>query len=253
MRRTLLAGNWKMNKAQAEAGAFFHDLDRELGSTPVKADILFAVPFTLLERAKQAAAACHHSIHIAAQNVHWESHGAYTGEVSIGMLKDIGIYASLVGHSERRQYFGESNDTVGKKVAACLAQGLTPIACVGETRAEREAGRMQEVVSAQMLAILKYAGSQNEKLIIAYEPVWAIGTGLTATDTQAQEVHHLIRGQIASILGSARADTMTILYGGSANPANIAGLLTQKDIDGGLVGGASLKAKDFAAMVRAVK
>lgn len=250
-RTKLLAGNWKMNKLTGELAGFFEAFAHELGKAPPKAEILFAVPFTLLAKARELAAP--RGIEIAAQNVHFEPNGAYTGEVSLGMLRDIGIAATLIGHSERRQYFAETDATVAKKTKAALDQGVKPIVCVGETLAEREANKTEAVVAEQLGAVLTGLGNPKTlgNLIIAYEPVWAIGTGRSATSAQAQDVHRFIREKIAQLASPEAAQTVRILYGGSANPANIAELLSQKDIDGALVGGASLKPADFAAMVRA--
>jgi triosephosphate isomerase len=250
-RKKLLAGNWKMNKLNSELRGFFEAFSAALGPTPPKAEILFAASFTLLVRARELAAI--RGIEIAAQNVHFDSAGAFTGEVSLPMLKDIGITATLIGHSERRQFFGESDAAVAKKAKAALREGVKPIVCVGETLAEREAGRTEAVIGTQIDAVMSGLGHPQAlgDLVIAYEPVWAIGTGRSATSAQAQDVHHFIRQRVAELSSRAAADGLRILYGGSANPGNIAELLAQTDIDGALVGGASLKAADFAAMVRA--
>jgi triosephosphate isomerase len=214
--------------------------------------LLFAVPFTLLEKA--AKLAYPHGIRIAAQNTHFETSGAYTGEVSLAMLKDVGITATLVGHSERRQYFGETDETVNKKVRAALAQGFLTIACVGETLEERDGNQTAAVVSRQVAAVLEAVGPATLKdLVIAYEPVWAIGTGRTATSAQAEEVHAAIRVQVGQRFGAPAATALRLLYGGSANPSNIKELMAQPDVDGGLVGGASLKPSDFAAMVNSLR
>lgn len=250
MRTPLLAGNWKMNKLSGELEPFFSAFAKEAGlegGAKAKCDILFAVPFTLLERARKLAEP--YGIRIAAQNVHFETNGAFTGEISIQMLKDIGITATLIGHSERRQYDAETDTTVAKKVRAALAHDVLAIACIGETLDERKANDTDRVVTRQVNAILE-AADKPSHLVLAYEPVWAIGTGLSATSAQAQAVHKLIRGLIAHRYGDATAGAMRILYGGSANPANIAELMAQADIDGGLVGGASLKPADFAAMAK---
>ncbi len=250
MRKKLLAGNWKMNKTSGELAPFFDAFAKELGAAP-KCDVLFAAPFTLLQKAQELAKP--RGYLIAAQNVHAEASGAFTGEVSLAMLQDVGIAASLVGHSERRQYFNETDATVAKKTKAAQAAGVMPIVCIGETLAEREAHRTEAVVGAQLDAVLEGLGNPKDlgNLVIAYEPVWAIGTGRSATSAQAQEVHAFIRKRVVAVCGADAAAKLRILYGGSANPANIVELLGQKDIDGGLVGGASLKPTDFAAMVRA--
>lgn len=252
-RRRLMAGNWKMNKTNADLSAFFEAFCREAGLSKSSAassseiEILFAAPFTLLSKTNELAAPF--GIHTAAQNIHFEENGAFTGETSTTMLKDVGIHWTLVGHSERRQYFAESDETVAKKITKCLSSGITPIACLGETRAERESGTTESVVERQLLAILNAASTQVEKIVIAYEPVWAIGTGLAATSAQAQDVHRFIRAIVAKKSGEKIASEIRILYGGSANAANIAELLSQPDIDGALVGGASLKPAEFAQMV----
>ena len=253
-RRRLLAGNWKMNKSIAELPAFFEAFAKEAGllsgnANATRIDLMFAVPYTMLARTAELAKPW--GIKIAAQNVHFEASGAFTGEVSISMLKELGVDWTLVGHSERRQYFGETDDSVAKKISACLSGGVTPVACIGETRIERETGVTNQVIARQLDAILSAASANASRLVIAYEPVWAIGTGLSATSGQAQEVHKFIRARIAEKSGIPAADKIRILYGGSATPANIEELLKQPDIDGGLVGGASLKSADFAKMVQA--
>jgi triosephosphate isomerase len=252
-RTRLMAGNWKMNKLSSELEPFFREFAAALGldkdeTITDRVDILFAVPYLLLDRAAQLAEPM--GIRVAAQNVHSEANGAFTGEVSLGMLKEIGVTATLIGHSERRQYFGETDESVARKTKAALAAGFMPIACVGETLEEREEGRTEAVVTRQVKAVLDTIDSPKD-LVLAYEPVWAIGTGRSATSGQAQEVHATIRRLIAQRFGDGVAAKMRILYGGSANPANIDELLKQPDIDGGLVGGASLKPQDFAKMVKA--
>ncbi len=246
MRKKLLAGNWKMNKLNSELAEFFGDFAKELGPKG-QTDILFAVPYTLLNEAQFHGQK--QGIRIAAQNVHFEANGAYTGEISLAMLKELGVTATLIGHSERRQYFAETDQTVTKKTVAALAHGVMPIVCVGETLAEREKNQTEAVVRRQVEAVLE-AVPDPKDMVVAYEPVWAIGTGKSATSAQAQEVHQLIRG-ILKRRYAAKGDAIRILYGGSANPANIVELLGQPDIDGGLVGGASLKPADFAKMVKA--
>ena len=248
MRRTMLAGNWKMNKTIAELPSFFEGfiakLDREevLGDV----DVLIAAPFTLLAETVRIAQPW--GIRVAAQNLHFEEEGAFTGEVSCKMLREIGVDSALIGHSERRQYFGETDDSVAKKTVAAMTAGLTPIVCVGESLTEREAGQTTAVVTRQLQAVME-ALDETRDLIIAYEPVWAIGTGKSATATEAQEVHHLIRSLVEEQFGKGVGEAVRILYGGSAKPSNIEELLKQRDIDGGLIGGASLKPDDFAQMV----
>lgn len=252
MRRKMMAGNWKMNKLISDLEPFFGEFCRALdsdGQERIKApcDVLFALPAILLRDGARLAEP--RGIKIAAQNIHWEAAGAYTGEVAIAMIKEVGVTATLIGHSERRQYFGETDATVAKKVVAALEADLLPIVCVGETLAERDQNRTAEVVSRQMQAILEVA-PVPKSLVLAYEPVWAIGTGRSATPAQAQEVHALIRGLLSARYGRTVGDQIRILYGGSATPANIQELLAQADIDGGLVGGASLKPLEFAKMVQ---
>lgn len=244
-RKKLLAGNWKMHKTNAELSAFFESFIAESKGSLSSIDILFALPFTLLQRAKELTQ--DQNITIAAQNIHHEQSGAFTGEVSIPMLRDIGVTATLIGHSERRQYFGETDESVAKKMLACLAGSITPVVCVGELKEEREQGKTNEVLTRQVEAFLS-ATRDLKDLIIAYEPVWAIGTGLTATSDQAQEAHAFIRGLVRKHHGELKAESIRILYGGSAKPDNIAELVSKPDVDGGLVGGASLKPSDFAAM-----
>jgi len=252
MRKKLLAGNWKMHKLSGELSGFFTEFVAALGGSPDKfadrCDVLFAVPYTLLSKANELATP--RGIRIAAQNMHFESQGAYTGEISAPMLKDLGILATLIGHSERRQYYNETDATVQKKTIAALAAGVMPIVCIGETLAERDGGTTDTVVRRQLEAAVNGI-SDPKNTVIAYEPVWAIGTGRSATSAQAQDVHKLIRKVWAGVYGDAHADKLRILYGGSANPGNISELLRQPDIDGGLVGGASLKPADFASMVKA--
>jgi triosephosphate isomerase len=250
-RRPIVAGNWKMNKTTAEANALVRELRGLVSMVREKVEVVVAPPFTALS---PVAKACEDSnIRLAGQNCHWENSGAFTGEVSAPMLKEVGCHYVILGHSERRQFFGETDETVNKRVQAALASGLVPMVCVGETLQEREAGRTMEVVSRQVRGGL--AGFSNEQVanfVLAYEPVWAIGTGKTATSAQAQEVHAHIREQLVQLFDRATAEKVRIQYGGSVKPENAAELLGQKDIDGALVGGASLKAHDFAGIVKAV-
>lgn len=252
MRKKLIAGNWKMNKLNADVPAFFRSFVKECSlekdrSLTQKVDVLFSTPFLLLESARNQASGL--GITIAAQNVHFERDGAFTGEVSVPMLTEVGIYSSLVGHSERRQYFGETDVAVAKKAAVLQAHGCQAIVCVGETLRERQDNRTESVIAGQLAPVFE-AVRGLDNIVIAYEPVWAIGTGVSATSAQAQEVHTFIRKQ-AALRFADDANSLRILYGGSANPKNIAELLAKPDIDGALVGGASLKPLDFAAMVRA--
>ena len=246
-RQKFVCGNWKLHKTTAEAAALVKELADGLGGD-ARVQVAVAPVFTALAAARAALAGS--PIELAAQDVHWETQGAFTGEVSAPMLADVGVQHVIVGHSERRQFFGETDESVRKKTAAVLAAGLRPIVCVGELLAEREAGRTLEVVGRQVRGGL--AGLTAEALgavTLAYEPVWAIGTGKTATTAQAQEVHAAIRA-ILRELGGAVAEAIRIQYGGSVKPENAAELMSQADVDGALVGGASLKAKDFLAIVK---
>jgi triosephosphate isomerase len=246
-RQKFVCGNWKMHKTVAEATALVKELADGLAGD---ARVLVAVAPSFTALAAVGAALRGTPLELAAQDVHWEVQGAFTGEVSAPMLADVGVKHGIVGHSERRQFFGETDEAVRKKVGALLLAGLRPIVCVGELLAEREAGRTLEVVGRQVRGGL--AGLPPEALAavtLAYEPVWAIGTGKTATTAQAQEVHAAIRA-ILRELGGAVADSIRIQYGGSVKPENAAELLSQPDVDGALVGGASLKAKDFIAIVK---
>ena len=246
MRRKLIAGNWKMYKTASEAVALVEEIKKGAAGAP--ADMLVAPPYTALGPA--VAAAKGSPVAVAAQSMHFEREGAFTGEVSAPMLVDIGVTHVILGHSERRQYFAETDDGVAKKTKGALASGLTPISCVGETLAEREAGRTMEVVGRQVNAILEAVTTDEAKrVVIAYEPVWAIGTGKVATPEQAQEVHAFIRSRIAVKHGKAVADVLRILYGGSVKPDNVKGLMALPDVDGALVGGASLKADSFLKLV----
>jgi triosephosphate isomerase len=252
MRKKMMTGNWKMNKTNREVGPFFQSFAAESGlakdrSVAEKVDILFAAPTLLLDSSRMAASGM--GIAIAAQNVHFEQSGAFTGETSLPMLAEIGIRATLVGHSERRQYFGETNESVAKKAAAAQSAGFLAIVCIGETLAERNSNRTEKVLTEQLEPVFAAIRGLTD-IVIAYEPVWAIGTGVSATSEQAQEAHAFIR-KLAKARFGASADSLRILYGGSASPKNIAELLSKADIDGGLVGGASLKPEDFAQMVSA--
>ena len=247
-RKPLMAGNWKMFKTSAEARQFFADLIKL--ASPFKDDrqALVAVPFTSLEASAEAVKGS--PVIIAAQNLYWEDEGAFTGEVSGPMIKAAGAGAVIIGHSERRQMFGDSGEWVNKKVRAALKAGLMPIMCVGETLAEREGGRTFDVLKAQLLeGLAGFAALELSPLVLAYEPVWAIGTGLTATPDQAQEVHAFLRARLAECFDEGLAAGLRILYGGSVKPENAAQLMAQPDIDGALVGGASLKADSFAKII----
>ncbi len=245
MRTPVIAGNWKMYKTARQAADAVRSLAGLVAGVQ-GVEVVICPPFTALAAAVEAAkGSC---VAIGAQDCYWEKEGAFTGEVSVPMIADLGCSHCIVGHSERRQFFGETDATVDKKVAAVLAQGLTCIACVGETLAEREAGQTFAVLERQVRSGLsRHLGSA--RLVIAYEPVWAIGTGKTATPAQAQEAHAFIRGVVAQASTPAAAQAVRILYGGSVKPDNIAALMAQPDVDGGLVGGASLDAVPFAKIV----
>ena len=246
MRRPLIAGNWKMYKTTAEAVALVSELKAGVAGAP--GDTLVAPPFTAL--AAVVAAAKGSPVAVAGQNMHFEKEGAFTGEVSAPMLLDLGVSHVVLGHSERRQYFAETDAGVAKKTRVALDSGLLPISCIGETLVEREAGRTMEVVGRQLDAILDAVSADQAKaVVLAYEPVWAIGTGKVATPEQAQEVHAFIRSRIAAKHGKAVADVLRVLYGGSVKPDNVKGLMGLPDVDGALVGGASLKADSFLKLV----
>ena len=250
LRKVVIAGNWKMNKTPAEAKELISaiaPLVKDAGC-----DVVACTPFVDLASAQEAAAGT--NIQIGAENCHWEKSGAYTGEISAEMLSSMGVNIVIIGHSERRQYFGETDVTVQKRVRAALDAGLTVILCVGETLEQREQGITSELVSMQTkIALGGVSEEELKRIIIAYEPVWAIGTGKTATAQQANEVCHTIRECIASVYSQAAADGITIQYGGSMNAGNAAELLAQPDVDGGLIGGASLKPQDFATIVAAAQ
>jgi triosephosphate isomerase len=248
MRTPLIAGNWKMYKTAGESAAFVKEfLPLVLGVAGV--EIVLAPPFPSLSVVASLTGGT--NVGVASQNVHFATEGAYTGEVSPAMVRDAGARYAIIGHSERRQYFSESDDSVNLKVKAALAAGLVPILCLGETLQEREAGKTFEVSGRQLRAGLEgIAGAEAPKVVVAYEPVWAIGTGKTATPEQAQEVHAFLRGILKELWGADSADAVRILYGGSVKPENIADLMSKADIDGALVGGASLKANAFAGIVK---
>ena len=250
MRKKIIAGNWKMNIKPSETAALGKGVAEATAAAAGKVDIVCCTP--AIDVPAAIAAAQGTQVEIGAENCHWEDHGAFTGEISTGMLLDAGAKYVIIGHSERRQYFGETDETVNRRARAAIAAGLTAIVCVGETLAEREAGKLNEVIERQMNVGLKDVSAADcAKLVIAYEPVWAIGTGKTATPDQAQEVHALIRATLAKLVGAETAATVRIQYGGSMKPGNAAELLAQKDIDGGLIGGAALKAADFAGIISA--
>ncbi len=246
LRKAVIAGNWKMNKTRPEAKALIEEL------IPIAAkascEVVICVPFTNLETAVELTKGT--NIKVGAENVHFEKKGAFTGEISADMLTEVGVEYVIIGHSERRQYFGETDETVNKRTKAALAAGLKPIVCVGELLWERECNITEEVIARQIkLDLFDVSAEDVKKTIIAYEPVWAIGTGKTATSAQAEEVCGFIRSTLAKLYDQATADAVTIQYGGSMNPGNAAELLAQPDVDGGLIGGASLKAADFGVLL----
>jgi triosephosphate isomerase (TIM) len=246
MRTPVIAGNWKLFKTIAEATALVNELKPLVAGT-AGVEIVVAPVFTALSRVAEALSGS--NVRLAAQDCHWDEEGAFTGEVAPKLLADAGCSHVIIGHSERRQYFGETDETVNKKAKTALAAGLTAIVCVGETLAEREAGKAFAVIETQLKGGLAgFSAGMLVQIIIAYEPVWAIGTGKTASDAQAQEVHAFIRTLLAKLFGQAAAEAIRILYGGSVKPDNVKGLMSQADIDGALVGGASLKADTFAAI-----
>ena len=247
-RKTVIAGNWKMNKTVTETAALVEQI-RSAADTSA-CEVVVCPPFTNLQAACEAASGS--DIKVGAQNVHFAASGAYTGEISADMLLALGVTHVIIGHSERRQYFGETNETVNLRLTAALNAGLTAILCVGETEQQREQGITDEIIRAQLKVALGGIDSkQMERLIVAYEPVWAIGTGKTATAAQAEEVCAMIRATVRELYGEAVAECLTIQYGGSMKPGNAAELLSQPDIDGGLIGGAALKAEDFCAIIAA--
>jgi triosephosphate isomerase len=248
MRRPIIAGNWKMFKTRSETSVFFDGLIPEIQNVE-HCDIVVAPPYTALATAVDEVEGTR--VAVAAQDVHWEERGAFTGEVSVQMLVEVGCTYTIIGHSERRQYFSETDEAVEKKTRAAVAGGLKAIVCVGETLAERDGGQALEVVRRQVRTGLgRLTGPDLFHIIVAYEPVWAIGTGRTATPDIAAEMHAAIRNTFAEIYGEAAAGALRILYGGSVKPDNIAALMKEGDIDGALVGGASLDPASFAAIIK---
>jgi len=248
MRTPIMAGNWKMYKTAREAVDFVTRLQKELGDVK-ETEVVVAPPFVALAPVAERLSGT--AIALAAQDCYWEEEGAYTGEVSPPMLRDVGCRYVIIGHSERRAYFGETDETVNNKVHALLSHDLHPIVCVGESLEERERGDTVQIVERQVKEGLKGLDETAvRRVVIAYEPLWAIGTGKTATPEQAQEVHAFIRGLVSSIFNPAVAEEIRIQYGGSVKPDNVDALMAQADIDGALVGGASLKVDAFARIVR---
>jgi triosephosphate isomerase (TIM) len=246
-RRRVIAGNWKMFKTQAETRVFFTAFT-PLVSASKHCDIIVAPPFTAIPAAVEATK--NTNIAISAQDVYWEKEGAFTGEISPGMLVEAGCRYVLIGHSERRQFFGDTDETVAKKTKAALAVGLIPIVCVGELLAHRESGQTHHICKSQFTGgVAALTTDEFSRILIAYEPVWAIGTGRTATPEIAAEVHRFLRQCAAEKFSAAHASALRILYGGSVKPDNIQGLMAEEELDGALVGGASLDAKSFASIV----
>ena len=242
MRRKVVAGNWKMNMLPNEAMSFIRQIESEVNNS--KAEVILCVPYTDLFYSLLTAQDT--KIKIGAQNMHWEEKGAYTGEISGQMLKCIGVEYVIIGHSERRQYFAETDETVNKKVKSALLNGLKPIVCVGETLEQREQGKQEEIITNQThLALEGLNEEQLQNVMVAYEPIWAIGTGKTATSEDANNAIKSIRNQVEKDYGKNVAENIIILYGGSVKPENSKELFSMSDIDGGLVGGASLKAEEF--------
>jgi len=247
-RKPIIAGNWKMNKTASEA--------RDLATAIIPLvkdvkdrDVVLAPPFTSLQAVAESIKKT--GIALAGQNLYWEDKGAYTGEISAEMLLELGCKYVIIGHSERRQYFGETDETVNKRLRQALNKGLLPIVCGGETLGERESGKANAVIEGQLKGALKdVTAAEMERVVVAYEPVWAIGTGKTATPEQAQEIHQFIRANIKALYDDATAAALRIQYGGSVTPDNVSTLMAMPDIDGALVGGASLKPESFAALVK---
>lgn len=248
MRRPLIAANWKMNKTVSETGDFLRDLSGEIGSL-LGVEVVIAPPAIALAEAARAMGGS--NLVLAAQNMHWEREGAFTGETSASMLRDVGCRYVILGHSERRQLFGESDGEVGRKVHTALTEGIVPILCLGETLGEREYGKTFEVVERQLRGGLETAAvGRGDELVVAYEPVWAIGTGKTSSPEAAQEVHAYLRGLLINLLGKEVGEGVRILYGGSVKPDNVDALMSMPDIDGALVGGASLQMESFARIAK---
>ncbi len=250
LRKAIIAGNWKMNKTRPEAKTLLEEIKPLVANAEGNVEVIACVPFTNLETAMNATSGS--NVKIGAENVHFEKSGAFTGEISADMLVELGVEYVVIGHSERRQYFGETDETVNKRTLAALEAGLKPIVCVGETLEQREKNITEEVIAMQTkIALMGTCEKCIKNVVIAYEPVWAIGTGKTATPEQAEEVCAFIRQTIAGIFNEEVANGVTIQYGGSMNAKNCAELLAKPNIDGGLIGGASLKAEDFNTIVQA--
>ncbi len=250
MGKYIIAGNWKMNKLPSETYDFVKEVAK--ATEGAACEVVCCTPFVCLAPAVEAAKGTH--IKIGAENLHFEDKGAFTGEVSADMLKDLGVTYVIIGHSERRQYFAETDETVNKKTVKALEKGLLPIVCVGESLEQREAGITMDLITIQIKkAFAGISAADAEKVVVAYEPIWAIGTGKTATAAQAEEVCGGIRKVLADLYDEKTAAAITVQYGGSMNAGNAADLLAKENIDGGLIGGASLKSADFAVIVGAAK
>lgn len=250
MGKYIIAGNWKMNKLPSETYDFVKEVAE--ATKGASCEVVCCTPFVCLAPAIEAAKGTH--VKIGAQNLHFEDKGAYTGEVSADMLKDMGVDYVIIGHSERREYFAETDETVNKKIKKALEKGLLPILCCGESLEQRESGITMDLITNQIKkAFAGISAADAKKVVVAYEPIWAIGTGKTATDEQAEEVCGAIREVLAKLYDKTTADAITIQYGGSMNAGNCAGLLAKPNIDGGLIGGASLKSADFAVITGAAK
>ncbi|MGC9323551.1 MAG: triose-phosphate isomerase [Desulfomonilia bacterium] len=249
MRKPLIAGNWKMFKTNGEAESFATDLKKRLVKLDDDREVLICPPYIYISRL--AAAFAHTPVSVGSQNVFWEEQGAFTGEIGPAMLASIGATHVIIGHSERRQYFSETDETVNRRIKAALSASLTPIVCVGETLQQREQGQTFTVIHGQVTRGLSQLNKDQARgIVVAYEPIWAIGTGKTATPQIAQEVHAYIRGILSDLFGKEISDTTRILYGGSVKPDNIDALMAEEDIDGALVGGASLDAASFERIIR---
>ncbi|TWP22818.1 triose-phosphate isomerase [Apibacter muscae] len=247
MRKKIVAGNWKMNKTLSEANTLLAELDSYVKTNNPKCEVVVGIPYLYLANAKEK----YENLNIYAEDVSEHQSGAYTGEISAEMLKSIQVDGAIIGHSERRQYHKETDEQIGAKVKIALENGLTPIFCNGELLEERKSGKHFEVVKKQTeVALFQLSPEEIKKVVIAYEPVWAIGTGETATPEQAQEIHAYIRSLIAEKYGKEIADEISILYGGSVKPANAKEIFSKPDVDGGLIGGASLNIKDFGALIQ---
>ncbi|WP_010134695.1 triose-phosphate isomerase [Ochrovirga pacifica] len=252
MRSKIVAGNWKMNKNVSESKALAEGLVNELKDVTLENTRVIVAP-TFVNLTTVTAVTENSAVEVAAQNMHQEASGAYTGEISAEMLTSIGVKTVILGHSERREYFGENETLLAKKTDAALANGLEVIYCFGEVKEERESNTQEAVVKKQISeALFHLDAAAWSNIVLAYEPVWAIGTGLTASADQAQEMHAFIRGLIADKYGADVAENVSILYGGSCKPSNAEEIFSKPDVDGGLIGGASLKAEDFAAVIKAI-